>query len=195
MNQPQKIGLFFGSFNPIHHGHLIIANYMLQYTAINKLWFVVSPQNPLKPKNTLLADYHRLELVRLAINDHPDYQVCDIEFKLPKPSYTIQTLAYLTEKYPTKNFYLIIGSDNLQTFHKWKNFESILNNYYLLVYPRADYDGGNLKNHEHVIFTNAPRIEISSTFIRQGIKEKKDLSFFVPEKSYQYIKEMHFYEK
>jgi len=190
-----KIGLFFGSFNPIHHGHLIIANYMLQYTPIQKIWLVVTPQNPLKKKATLLADHHRLEMVRLAIGDKLNYDVSDIEFKLEKPSYTIKTLAYLSEKHPDKEFYLIIGSDNLQTFHKWKNYESILNNYHLLVYPRPGFNGGEFKEHPRVIFTEAPQVEISSTFIRDGIKNKKDLSFFVPEKTYNYIKEMHFYEK
>lgn len=190
-----KIGLFFGSFNPIHNGHMLIANYMVEYTEIDKLWFVVTPQNPLKSKASLLEDHHRLEMVRLAIDEYDKYGVSDIEFKLDKPSYTVKTLAHLSEKYPQHQFYLIIGGDNLQTFNKWKNYESILNNYKLLVYPRPGFDGGEFKNHPSVIFTDAPLVEISSTFIRQGIKDGKKLEFFIPSSSYQYMCEMHFYKK
>jgi nicotinate-nucleotide adenylyltransferase len=125
----KKVGLFFGSFNPIHIGHLIIAEYMLEFTDLNELWFVVSPHNPLKEKKTLLADNHRLALVRIAIEDNPKFKVSDIEFKMPQPSYTSKTLAYLSDKYPNKEFVLLIGSDNLQTFHKWKNYEQIIKNY------------------------------------------------------------------
>lgn len=190
-----KIGLFFGSFNPIHVGHLLIANYMVEFTELDKLWFVVTPHNPLKTKNTLLHDRQRLEMVRLAIENNYKYSVSDIEFNLEKPSYTVKTLAYLSEKYPQHQFYLIIGSDNLQTFYKWKNYESILGNYKLLVYPRPGYDGGNFKDHPSVIFTEAPVVEISSTFIRDAVKAGKNVEFFMPEASFKYMSEMHFYKK
>lgn len=190
-----KIGLFFGSFNPIHNGHLVIANYMAEFTGLEKIWLVVSPQNPLKQKKTLLADYHRLELVRQAIDDYPKLEVSDIEFKLDKPSYTIKTLAYLKEKYPQHEFSLIMGADNLQTFDKWKNYESILKDYHLYIYPRPGFDGGAFARHPHVHFTQAPVMDISSTFIRESVKNKKDVRFFMPLKAYEYLKEMHFYEK
>jgi nicotinate-nucleotide adenylyltransferase len=190
-----KIGLFFGSFNPIHVGHLLIANYMVEFTELDKLWFVVTPHNPLKTKNTLLHDRQRLEMVRLAIENNYKYSVSDIEFNLEKPSYTVKTLAYLSEKYPQHQFYLIIGSDNLQTFNKWKSYESILGNYKLLVYPRPGYDGGNFKDHPSVIFTEAPVVEISSTFIRDAVKAGKNVEFFMPEASFKYMSEMHFYKK
>lgn len=191
----QKVGLFFGSFNPIHIGHLCIANYFSEYTDLHEVWFVVSPQNPLKPKNSLLADHHRLELVHLVLDDYSKFRVCDIEFKLPKPSYTIHTLAYLTEKYPAKEFVLIIGSDNLVTFSKWKNYDQILLNYQLYVYPRPESEISLWHTHPGVKLVNAPLMQISSSFIRKALKEKKEIPFFVPEKAYQYIKEMHFYEK
>lgn len=193
--KPQKTGLFFGSFNPIHIGHLCIANYFIEYTDLKELWFVVSPQNPLKPKNSLLSDNHRLELVYLAIDDYNKFRVCDIEFKLPKPSYTIHTLVYLTEKYPNKEFVLIVGSDNLITFSKWKNYDQILLNYKLYVYPRPDSEISQWHAHPSVKLLDAPLMQISSTFIRKALKEKKEIPFFIPDKAYNYIKEMHFYEK
>ncbi len=195
LKKKNKVGLFFGSFNPIHFGHLCIANYFSEYTDLKEIWFVVSPQNPLKPKSSLLADYHRLELVRLAINDFPKFNVSDIEFKLSKPSYTIHTLVYLSEKYPNKDFVLIIGSDNLDTFSKWKNYEQILLNYQLYVYPRPGFTTSQWLDNEKVQLVEAPLMQISSTFIRKALKEKKDIPFFIPDKAYQYIKEMHFYEK
>lgn len=190
-----KIGLFFGSFNPVHNGHLIIANYMLEYSDLNKICFIISPQNPFKKRTNLLADYHRYELLNLAIEDTSNYEVSDIEFKMPKPSYTIDTLTYLKEKHPKKEFVLIMGSDNLQSFKKWKNSDIILQKYNLYVYSRPDFDGGELKKHKKVKFINAPLMEISSSFIRNAVKEKKDIRFFMPEKAYNYMKEMHFYEK
>jgi nicotinate-nucleotide adenylyltransferase len=190
-----KIGLFFGSFNPIHVGHLLIANYMVEFTELDKLWFVVTPHNPLKIKNNLLNDRQRLEMVRLAIDNNYKYGVSDIEFNLEKPSYTVKTLAYLSEKYSQHQFYLIIGSDNLQTFNKWKSYESILSNYKLLVYPRPGFDGGEFKNHPSVIFTQAPVVEISSTFIRDAVKAGKSVEFFMPEASFKYMNDMHFYKK
>ena len=190
-----NIGLYFGSFNPIHIGHLIIASYILQYTELSKIWFVVSPHNPLKEKKTLLGNIHRLAMVNMAIEDNPDFKSCDIEFSLPLPSYTVNTLAVLKEKYPDKNFNLILGSDNLETFEKWRNYEDIINNHKLYVYPRPGSIGGKLNNHSSVIQVDAPMIEISSSFIRKAVKEKKDFRYYLPEKVYQYISEMHFYEK
>lgn len=190
-----KVGLFFGSFNPIHHGHLILANYMLEYTELDKVWFVISPHNPHKQKNSLLAEHHRLRLVELAIGDHPNLKASNIEFGLPQPSYTINTLTYLQEKYPGHEFVLMMGADNLGNFHKWKNYETILEQHRLFVYPRDGYDGGLLKDHPRVVHVNAPQVELSSTLIRSGIREKKDLRYFVPEPVWNYIREMHFYEK
>ncbi len=188
-----KIGLFFGSFNPIHMGHLAIANYMVEFTDINQLWFVVSPHNPLKGKKTLLEDYHRLELVNLAIDDDPDLRASDIEFKMPKPSFTIDTLTYLTEKHPNREFILIIGSDQLPTFHKWKNYEMIIKNYHRFIYPRPGYDIIDLPYMDNATLVHAPLIEISSSFIRQAIKEGKDMRYFLPGKVWNYINEMNFY--
>ena len=190
-----KTGLFFGSFNPIHIGHMAIANYMVSFTDLQQVWFVVSPHNPLKEKKTLLSDMHRLRLVREAIADDTRFKASNIEFKLPQPSYTINTLAYLKEKHLAKQFALIIGADNLQTFHKWKNYEEILKQYEVYVYPRPGSDGGDLKSHPKVKWTNAPFMEISSTFIREAIRTKKDIRHYLPEAAWKYIVEMHFYEK
>lgn len=191
--QKTKIGLFFGSFNPIHNGHMIIANYILEYSDLDQIFFVISPHNPLKEKANLLEDYHRLAMVKEAIGDTNKYRACDIEFKMPKPSYTIDTLSYLSEQYPDKIFTLIMGSDNLQTFHKWKNYKQILKSYGIIVYPRPGYVyDGKFKGDIRLI--NAPLMEISSTFIRDAVKEKKDIRFFMPEASWKYLKEMHFYE-
>lgn len=189
-----KIGLFFGSFNPIHVGHLVLANYMLAFNSLNEVWFVVSPQNPLKEKKTLLNQNDRLHLVNLAIEDHPKMKSSTIEFGLPQPSYTIHTLAHLKEKFPSHEFYLIMGSDNLSTFSKWKNYEEILKRYKLLIYPRPEYKGSDFDTHPNVIFTKAPLIEISSTFIRESIKNKKDVRFFVHPKVWEYIDEMNLYK-
>ena len=190
-----KVGLFFGSFNPVHVGHMVLANYMLEYTDLERIWFVVSPHNPLKIKSTLLDEKQRLHLVNLAIGFNTKLKASNIEFKLPQPSYTINTLTYLKEKYPQNEFALIMGADNLESFHKWKNYEEILKQYQLYVYPRPKNDGGDLKNHPNVKLVNAPIMELSSTAIRQAIKEKKDIRYFMPEEVWEYIKEMHFYEK
>jgi nicotinate-nucleotide adenylyltransferase len=190
-----KIGLFFGSFNPVHVGHMVIGGYMAEFTDLEKVWFVISPHNPLKEKVSLLADYHRRELVRRAIGDTNKLKASNIEFNLPKPSYTIHTLTYLTEKYPGDQFVLIMGSDTLGTFHKWKNYTQILEGFELYVYPRAGVDGGELKNHPHVKMVDTPLMEISSSFIRDAIKQKKDIRYMLPESVYNYISEMHFYEK
>jgi nicotinate-nucleotide adenylyltransferase len=187
-------GLFFGSFNPIHQGHLMIANYMVEYTDIHQVWFIVSPHNPLKEKSSLLEDYHRLAMANIALEGDSRFRASNIEFHLPQPSYTIDTLTYLTEKYPEKEFALICGSDNLPTFSKWKNYEAILNQYHLYIYPRPKIEASSFDDHLHVHFTQAPLIEISSSFIRQGIKEGKNLRQFLPEKVWKYLTEMHFYE-
>jgi len=195
VNKKNKIGLFFGSFNPIHQGHLMIANYMVEYTDISMVWFIVSPHNPLKEKTSLLADHHRLAMANIAVEDDPRFRVSNIEFHLPQPSYTIDTLTFLAEKYPGKEFVLICGRDNLPAFSKWKNYEDILNRYHLYIYPRPETEVSPFDNHPHVHFTEAPMIEISSSFIRQGINEGKNLRQFLPEKVWKYLTEMHFYEK
>lgn len=191
----KKTGLFFGSFNPIHIGHLIIAEYMLEFTDLDKIWFIVSPHNPLKERKTLLADHHRLILVKIAIEDNPRMKASDIEFNMPKPSYTIDTLTYLKEKYPNKDFVLIAGTDIFPSFHKWKNYKEILSNYKIYVYSRPDYDIGFYTNHPKVKIFNAPLMEISSSFIRNAIKNGKNINYMLPEKVSKYICEMHFYEK
>lgn len=190
-----KVGLLFGSFNPIHIGHLIIADYMLEFTDLSEIWFVISPHNPLKEKKTLLADHHRLEMVNIAIGDNYKFRASSIEFKLPRPSYTIDTLTHLHEKYPYKDFVLIMGSDNLSSLNKWKNYEQLLKYYWMYVYPRPGSDGGEFKNYPKVKFIKAPLMEISSSFIRKAIKAKKNVQYMLPPKVYEYIKEMHFYER
>ncbi len=195
MSNKAKTGLYFGSFNPIHCGHLMIASYMLEFSDLKNIWFVISPQNPLKEKSSLLNDYHRLALVNVAIADDTRFKSCDIEFKLPQPSYTINTLTFLKGKYPQKEFSLIMGADNLENLHKWKEYEKILESNSINVYPRPGSDGGDFKNHPNVHWVSAPLLEISSSFIRAAIKEKKNMSYFLTEKVYQYVQEMHFYEK
>jgi nicotinate-nucleotide adenylyltransferase len=190
-----KTGLFFGSFNPIHIGHLAIANYIVGFTDIEQLWFVVSAQNPLKKKQGLLADYHRMTLVREAIADDLRFKACDIEFKMPKPSYTIDTLAYLKEKYPDNEFAIVMGADGLPTFHKWKNYEQIIHTCTRYIYPRPGVDLTKTENLANCIFIDAPLMDISSTFIRNAIKEKKDVRHFLNQNVFRYISEMHFYEK
>jgi len=189
-----KTGLYFGSFNPIHNGHMAIANYMREFTDLDEVWFIISPQNPFKTKQSLLPDYQRLELVNLAIDDNIGFRASNIEFKLPKPSYTIDTLAYLYDKYPEKEFVLIMGSDNLLHFHKWKNFNEILRNYQIYVYPRPNEKAVELMKHPKVKLVEAPLMEISSSFIRNAIKANKNIRYFLPIKVWNYINEMHFYE-
>jgi len=195
LTKQKKIGLFFGSFNPVHIGHLAITGHMLEFTDLDEVWMVVSPHNPLKKKETLLADNHRLRLVREAIGDNNRIKASNIEFKLPQPNYTIDTLAYLREKYPTQKFVLIMGTDNLQSLHKWKNFEQLLSDYAIYAYKRPGFDSGKFANHPSVKITDAPLMEISSSFIRQAIKDKKDVRYLLSPAVWQYIKEMHFYEK
>ena len=170
-----KIGLYFGTFNPIHIGHLIIANHMAEYSDLDQIWMVVTPHNPLKKKSTLLDDYHRLQMVHLATEDFPKIKPSDIEFKLLQPNYTVNTLAHLQEKHPNYEFSLIMGEDNLKSFHKWKNYEVILAHHEIYVYPRlsSEEDLLKLKNHPKIYFVVAPIVEISSTFIRDNIKKEK----------------------
>jgi nicotinate-nucleotide adenylyltransferase len=198
MNETVKIkktGLFFGSFNPIHTGHMIIASYMLGFTDLDDVWMVISPHNPLKEKKTLLPDHHRYAMVQVAVEDHPRLRASHIEFKLPQPSYTIDTLVRLEEKHPDNQFVLIAGTDIFPTFHKWKNYEVLLENYKLYIYRRPGFDAGIYASHRNVIIFDAPLMEISSSFIRQAIKDGRDIRYFVPEKVYEYIREMHFYKR
>ncbi len=190
-----KIGLYFGSFNPIHTGHLVIASYMAEFTDLEQVWLVVSPHNPLKAKHSLLQDYHRFTLVKTGIGSNRKLKASDVEFKLSKPSYTINTLVHLGEQFPQHQFALILGSDTLETFHKWKNYEQILEGYKLYVYPRPGSNGGELMNHPQVKKVDAPLMEISASFIRESIKNKKDVRYMLPESVWNYIEEMHFYEK
>lgn len=176
-----KTGLFFGSFNPIHTGHLIIASYMANFTDLDEVWLVVSPQNPLKNKKGLGNMYDRLEMARLAIEPAEQIRVSDIEFNMPQPSYTIDTLAYLREKHPAKEFVLIMGADNLASLKKWKNYEVLLENYHIYVYPRPGSDVTEWLNHPSITLTETPQMEISSTFIRQALKDNKNIQFLVPE--------------
>ncbi len=174
-----KIGLFFGSFNPIHVGHLIIANYMVTNTDLKQVWLVVSPQNPFKKKSSLANDYDRLHLANLAVEGNPNLQVSKIEFGLPQPSYTVDTLAYLKEKHPAHEFVLIMGGDNIASFHKWKNYEHILAHHEIYVYSRPNYKEGDLINHPKVHSFEAPLMEISASYIRQCIKEGKSVKYLV----------------
>lgn len=190
-----KIGLYFGSFNPVHIGHLIIANYVLNETDLDKIWFVVSPQNPFKQNKSLLNEYDRLHLMRTAIEDDPRMKASDIEFYLPKPSYTINTLTYLKEKYPEQDFYLIMGSDSFQNIDKWKNYEMIINNYKLYVYQRKGFDLKNNNNSETIKLLDAPLLEISATNIRQLVKQGKSIRYMVPEKIREEIEGNLFFKR
>lgn len=192
-----KIGLYFGTFNPIHVGHLIIANHIAEYSGLDQVWMVVTPHNPLKKKDTLLDDYQRLHLVFLATEDYPKIKPSDIEFKLSQPNYTVNTLAHLQDKFPQYEFALIIGEDNLKTFNKWKNYETILQNHELYVYPRisSEIENLELKNHSKVHIIEAPVVEISSTFIRENIKNKKNVRPLLSSKVWEYIDHNNFYKK
>jgi len=200
-----KVGLYFGTYNPIHIGHLIIANHMAQNSELDQVWLVVSPQNPLKNKATLLADYHRLALIETAIEGNPKLKASNIEFDLPKPSYTIDTLTYIQEKHPEHEFSIIMGEDNLRTLHKWKNYDQILNHFNIFVYPRvltqqelqneSNQKETPFKDHPKITITDAPVMKISASFIRNAIKEKKDVRYLLSEPVHKYLSEMHFYEK
>lgn len=189
-----KIGLYFGSFNPIHVGHLIIANTILNQTDLEKIWFVVSPLNPFKTESTLINEYDRLFFLKLATEGDKRIKVSDIEFKLPRPSYTADTLIYLQEKYPQHEFSIIMGSDSFQNLHKWKNYKSIIDNYPIYVYKRKDFSVENKLNAKlHIV--EAPIIEISSTQIRQNIKKGKSVRYLVPDKALEEIEKGNFYRK
>jgi nicotinate-nucleotide adenylyltransferase len=192
-----KIGLYFGTYNPIHVGHLIIANHMAEHADLDQVWMVVTPHNPLKKKATLLDDNQRLQMVHLATEDFPKIKPSNIEFKLPQPNYTVNTLIHLHEKYPDYEFSLIMGEDNLKTLHKWKNFEVILENHDIYVYPRISSEEENieLKSHPKVHIIDAPIVEISSTFIRNNIKKGKNIQPLLPSKVWEYIDHNNFYRK
>jgi nicotinate-nucleotide adenylyltransferase len=196
MTKKNSIGLYFGTFNPIHIGHLAIANYLAENSDLDEIWMVVTPHNPHKKKKTLLDDYQRLHMVHLATDDYDRIKASNIEFSLPQPSYTVNTLAHLSEKYPDKDFTLIMGEDNLKSLHKWKNYQVILEDYSIIVYPRVSL--GNVpeqfKNHSKISKIDAPIMEISSTMIRNGIKEGKDLRYFMHHQVQEYVEEMHFYK-
>jgi nicotinate-nucleotide adenylyltransferase len=188
-----KIGLFFGSFNPIHVGHLIIANYMATQTDLEKVWLVVSPHNPLKPKKTLARDHDRLHLVRLGIGDNPRLEASNVEFGLPKPSYTIDTLTFLREKYPQHEFSLIMGGDNIATLHLWKNYEQILAHYDIYVYQRPGSEPGALGAHPRVRLCQAPMLDISATYIRQCIQHGHSVQYLLPEAVFEYLEGSNLY--
>lgn len=192
-----KIGLYFGTFNPIHVGHMIIANHMVEFTRLEQIWMVVTPHNPFKKKDTLLGDNIRLELVFQATEDFPKIKPSDIEFKLQQPNYTVHTLAHLQEKFPQHEFALIMGEDNLKSLHKWKNYEVILENHDIYVYPRISVEPTNpqFENHPKIQVIDAPVVEISSTFIRDCIKNKKNIRPLLPEKVWAYIDHNNLYKK
>ncbi|MDG2450365.1 MAG: nicotinate (nicotinamide) nucleotide adenylyltransferase [Saprospiraceae bacterium] len=189
-----KIGLFFGSFNPVHTGHLIIANYVLQYTDLQKVWLVLTPQNPFKKKESLARDYERLHLLNLATDDSPNLIPSSIEFGLKRPSYTIDTLTFLTEKYPDHNFSVIMGGDNLYSLPKWKNGDIIIKNYPIYVYKRSTYELGELENHENVRIVDAPLLSISATMVRKMISEGKSVQYIVPDAVFRYLEGSNIYK-
>ncbi|OIP00795.1 MAG: nicotinic acid mononucleotide adenylyltransferase [Bacteroidetes bacterium CG2_30_33_31] len=193
MEGKKKIGLFFGSFNPIHIGHLIIANFFVENSNLNEVWFIISPQNPFKNKESLLDDRQRFYMVQLAVEDNSKFKASNIEFHLEKPSYTIFTLAVLAEKYPNFDFVLLVGSDNLENFGKWKNYEDILSNHQIFVYRRPGSKNSEFDEHANVKFFDAPLMQISSSYIRKQIKAKRSVEYLLPPKVFDYISEMHLY--
>lgn len=192
----KKIGLYFGTFNPIHIGHVIIANHMVEFSDLDEVWMVVTPHNPLKKKSSLLDNHHRLEMVFMACEEFENIKPSDIEFHLPQPNYTVHTLVQLEEKHPGLDFSLIMGEDNLKSFHKWKNFEVILEKYSIHVYPRIS--GGRVENqfkdHQKITRVAAPVMELSSTFIRKAVKEGKNIKPMLPHKVWDYMVWMNFYK-
>ncbi|HNE30410.1 MAG TPA: nicotinate (nicotinamide) nucleotide adenylyltransferase [Saprospiraceae bacterium] len=188
-----KIGLFFGSFNPIHVGHLIIANHMATQTDLDRVWLVVSPHNPLKPKKSLARDFDRLHLTRLGIGDNPLIEASNVEFGLPKPSYTIDTLAFLKEKYPDRNFALIMGGDNLATLDQWKNYEQLLAGYDIYVYRRPGIELGPFATHPRVKICEAPLLDISATYIRDCLRNGRSVRYLVPEAVFDYLESSNLY--
>jgi nicotinate-nucleotide adenylyltransferase len=192
-----RIGLYFGTFNPIHTGHLIIANHMAENSSLDQIWLVVTPHNPLKKKSTLLDDHHRLQMVFLATEDYPKLKPSDVEFRLPQPNYTVNTLAHLQEKFPVHEFSLIMGEDNLNSLHKWKNYEVLLQNHDIFVYPRINTEviSAEIASAARIHRVDAPIVEISSTFIRNSVKEGKNIRPLLPEKVWQYMVHNLFYKK
>jgi nicotinate-nucleotide adenylyltransferase len=192
-----KIGLYFGTFNPIHVGHLIIANHMVEHSDLDEVWLVVTPHNPFKKKSTLLDNHHRLQLAFLATEKYNKIKPSKIEFDLPQPNYTVFTLAHISEKYPQHSFSLIMGEDNLKSFHKWKNYETILKHHNIFVYPRISEGKTETQfdKHPKIHKTDSPIIQISSTQIRNGIKEGKNIEPMLPDEVWKYIDEMNFYRK
>ena len=188
-----KVGLFFGSFNPVHVGHMIIANYMVQYTDLDRIWMVVSPHNPFKNRNSLANDYDRLHLLNLAIGDNEKIQSSNVEFSLPKPSYTIDTLTYLYEKYPDKEFALIMGGDNLTSFHKWKNYQQIIAAHDIYVYKRGEHIEHQFSDNPRIKIQEAPLLNISSSYIRATIQDNKSVQYLVPDNVYAYLKDHPIY--
>jgi nicotinate-nucleotide adenylyltransferase len=191
-----KVGLYFGTFNPIHVGHLAIANHMAEYSDLDKIWMVITPHNPFKKKSSLLDNHHRYQMVQRALEEYPKIDASTIEFDLPQPNYTVNTLVHLKEKYPDHEFCLIMGEDNLKSFHKWKNYEVILENHELYVYPRISkgVTETQFDNHPKIHKVAAPIMEISSTAIRNGIKEKKNIRPLLPAEVFEYLDEMSFYK-
>lgn len=197
MGNIKKIGLFFGSFNPIHIGHLILANYILENSDMDELWFVVSPQNPFKEKKSLLKDHSRLDMVQLAVKNYPKMRASNVEFSLPQPSYTIDTLTYLHEKYPDVSFALIMGEDNLGGLGKWKNSETLIKNHQIIVYPRifeGEKKDSEYLQHENIHLIQAPIIELSATEIRTMIKEGKNVRPMLPPEVFEYLDGSSFYK-
>lgn len=194
--QPRKIGLYFGSFNPIHIGHLILANYLAEHSDLDEIWLVVTPQNPFKDKKSLIDNASRLEMVALSLKEYDKLKPCDIEFHLPQPNYTIDTLIHLEEKYPQHSFSLIMGEDNLKSFHKWKNYEVILSRYLIYVYPRLSEGKvpDALQGHEHIVYIKTPIIELSATAIREDIAQGKDVRPMLPAQVWSYIDKWGFYK-
>jgi len=192
-----KVGLYFGTFNPIHVGHVIIANHLVEYSDLDEIWMVVTPHNPHKKKSSLLENHHRYQLVYIALEEYPKIKPSDIEFKLPQPNYTVNTLAHINEKYPQHEFSLIMGEDNLKSFHKWKNYEVILENHEIYCYPRIAEGTVQtaFKNHQKIHKVDAPIIQISATLIRDGIKNNKNVAPMLPKDVWKYIDEMNFYRK
>jgi len=188
-----KIGLYFGSFNPIHNGHLAIAQFLMQKSLFDQIWMVVSPNNPLKDKNGLAPEDDRLNMVKLAIQDFPYLHACDVEFSLPSPSYTINTLYCLEKQYPNYEFSLILGADNIENFHKWKDYEEILSRYMLYVYPRSNETFEKIIEHPHIVYLDAPLLPVSATEIRTLLQQKMPVAEYLPDLVIRYIEEKRLY--
>jgi nicotinate-nucleotide adenylyltransferase len=183
----RKTGLFFGSFNPVHTGHMVIANFMATQTDLDEVWMIVSPQNPLKNKKSLARDHDRLHLVRLAIGENIHLRASDVEFSLPQPSYTVDTLVFLREKYPDREFVLIMGGDSLGTLHKWKNYDILLRDYQIYIYQRPQYELGELADHPSIQTWEAPLMQISASYIRRCLREGLSVQYLVPDAVYEYL--------